>query len=167
MTINVSEWHAGQLFRVRHWKQQPPSNVSVYLLNFTASPPRTLLVRFSESRQKVGWTCRQQCHSKRWLICTRLHGVKFKWWAAIAYAVRAGWSGLRNPTEARGFSHPQTPQNGSGALGYRWLFPGVRRLGREIDHSPASDAEIKNECNRLYGSAPFVFITATNRTYLV
>jgi hypothetical protein len=28
--------------------------------------------------------------------------------------------------------------------GYRELFPGVRRLGREADHSPPTSVEVKN-----------------------
>jgi hypothetical protein len=35
---------------------------------------------------------------------------------------------------------------------YRYFFPGVRRPGREVDHSSSSTAEVKNEWS--YTSAP-------------
>jgi hypothetical protein len=56
------------------------------------------------------------------------------------------WSGR----DKRFFSTPQSPGRLWGPLsllsnGYRGaLFPGVKRLGREADHSPPSSSEVKN-----------------------
>jgi hypothetical protein len=55
-----------------------------------------------------------------------------------------------NLDRARFFSSPQRPDRLCGPLGlpssgYRGaLSPGVKRPGREADHSPPSNAEVKN-----------------------
>ena len=55
--------------------------------------------------------------------------------------IRAGWSGDRISVEAR-FSVPV--QTGPAVLynGYRGPFPGVKRLGRGVDHPPTSNAAL-------------------------
>jgi hypothetical protein len=52
---------------------------------------------------------------------------------------------------------PHRVQNGSGAhtaftqwVGTRGSFRGVKRLGREADHSPPSNAEVKNVWSYMY-----------------
>jgi hypothetical protein len=60
---------------------------------------------------------------------------------------------------AGNFSHHHRVQNGSGAhavsypMGTSGSFPGVKRPGREADHSPLSSAEVK-ECLELYVHSP-------------
>jgi hypothetical protein len=47
--------------------------------------------------------------------------------------------------------------------GYWSSFPGIKRPGCEVDHSPPSNAEIKNEWS--YTSAPlYAFMAWTDRT---
>jgi hypothetical protein len=52
--------------------------------------------------------------------------------------------------KAGNFSLHHHIQNGSGAyqasypVGTRGSFPGIKRLGREADHSPPSSAELNN-----------------------
>jgi hypothetical protein len=63
-----------------------------------------------------------------------------------------GWT-VRGSNPGRGkifFSSPKRPDGlwGPPSLlfnGYRGFFPGVKRPGRQINHSPPSSAEIKNE----------------------
>jgi hypothetical protein len=68
--------------------------------------------------------------------------------------LRAGWSGVRVPTGAGNFSLHHRVQTGSGAhqasypVGNRGSFPGVKRPGREADHSSLSSVEV-NECVEL------------------
>jgi hypothetical protein len=68
-------------------------------------------------------------------------------------------SGVRFPAGAGNFSLHHRVQNGSGAhrasypRGTRGLFPGVKRPGREADHSPPSSAEVK-EWVELYLHSP-------------
>jgi hypothetical protein len=58
-------------------------------------------------------------------------------------------SRVRFPAETGNFSLHHRVQNGSGAhpasypTGTRDSFPGVKRPGREADHSPPSSAEVK------------------------
>jgi hypothetical protein len=56
---------------------------------------------------------------------------------------------VRFPAAAVNFSLHHRLQNGSGThpasylMGARGFFPGVKRPGREADHSPPSSAEVK------------------------
>jgi hypothetical protein len=65
--------------------------------------------------------------------------------------LRAGRSGVRNPVGTRRFSPLHSVETGSGAhlalhsIGTGALAPGVKQSRREIDHSPPSCAEVKNE----------------------
>jgi hypothetical protein len=58
-------------------------------------------------------------------------------------------SRVRFPAGAGNFSLHRRVQNGSGVhpasypLGARGSFPGVKRLGREADHSPPFSADVK------------------------
>jgi hypothetical protein len=71
-------------------------------------------------------------------------------WVRYSAGLRAGWSGVRVPVGAWICSHHYRVQIGSGAhpasypMGTRGSFPGVKRPGREADHSPPSSAEAKN-----------------------
>jgi hypothetical protein len=73
--------------------------------------------------------------------------------------LRTGWSGVRVPAGAGNFSLHHRVQTGSGAhrssypMGARDSFPGVKRPGRESDHSPPSGAEVK-EWVELYHHSP-------------
>jgi hypothetical protein len=66
---------------------------------------------------------------------------------------------VRFPAGAGNFSLHHRVQNGSGAhpasysMGTRDSFPGVKRSGREADHSPPSSVEV-NECVELYLHSP-------------
>jgi hypothetical protein len=61
----------------------------------------------------------------------------------------AGWTvGVRIPVGARHFSPSKRPDRLRGPHSFilsvcRRSFPGVKRLGREVNHSPASSAEVK------------------------
>jgi hypothetical protein len=65
---------------------------------------------------------------------------------------------VRFPAGVGNFSLRCRLQNGSGAhpasylMGTTDSFPGVKRPGREADHSPPSSAEVKNAC--IYTSTP-------------
>ena len=68
-------------------------------------------------------------------------------WAATAQSLRAGLYGDRIPVRAR-FSTPF--QNGPGAhLAYCTMvigsFPGVKRPGHGVDHTPPSSTEVKEK----------------------
>jgi hypothetical protein len=66
---------------------------------------------------------------------------------------------VRVPAGAENFSLHHRIQTGSGVhrtsypMGTRGSFPGVKRLGRESDHSPPSSAEVK-ESVELYLHPP-------------
>jgi hypothetical protein len=68
---------------------------------------------------------------------------------ALGYGLEDRGSMVRFPSGAGNFSIHHRVQNGSGAhpasypMGIRGSFPGVKRPGREADHSPPSSAEVK------------------------
>jgi hypothetical protein len=77
---------------------------------------------------------------------------------ALGYGLDDQGSGVRFPEGAGNFSLHHRIQNGSGShpasypIGTRGSFPGVKRLGREANHSPPSSAEVKNAWS--YTSTP-------------
>jgi hypothetical protein len=78
---------------------------------------------------------------------------------ALGYGLDDLGSRVQFPAGAGNFSLHHRVQNGSGThpvsypRGTRGCFPGVKRLGREADHSPPSSAEVK-ECVELYIHSP-------------
>jgi hypothetical protein len=80
-----------------------------------------------------------------------------QWYSAGLWA---GCPGFRVPAGAGNFSPHHRVQNGSGThpgsypVGTRGSFPGVKLPGREADHSPPSNAEVKNAWS--YTSTPSV-----------
>jgi hypothetical protein len=68
---------------------------------------------------------------------------------ALGYRLDNWGSRVQFPVGAGNFSLHHRVQNGSGAhpasypVGTRGSFLGVKRLGREADHSPPSSAEVK------------------------
>jgi hypothetical protein len=78
---------------------------------------------------------------------------------ALGYGLDDRDSMVRFPAGDGNFSLHHRIQNGSGAhpvsypTGIRDSFPGVKRPGREADHSPPRNAEIK-ECVELYLHSP-------------
>jgi hypothetical protein len=82
---------------------------------------------------------------------------------ALGYGLDDRGSRDRFPTGAENFSLHHRVQNGSGAhpasypVGIRGCFPGVKRPGREADHSPPSTAEVKNECRYTF-TPQYVFM---------
>jgi hypothetical protein len=78
---------------------------------------------------------------------------------ALGYGLDDRGSRVRFSAGAGNFSLHHRVQNGSGAhpafnaMGTRGSFPGVKRPGREADHSPPSNAEVK-ECVELYLHSP-------------
>jgi len=57
-----------------------------------------------------------------------------------------GWSGVGIPVEARDFfPSPKHPDRLWTPLTIQFNGTGVRWVGRDIDHSPSSSAEVKNE----------------------
>jgi hypothetical protein len=82
---------------------------------------------------------------------------------ALGYRLEDRGSRVRFPAGAGNFSLHYCVQNGSGAhptsypMGTGALSLGVKRLGREADHSPPSSAEVKNAWS--YTSTPqYVFM---------
>jgi hypothetical protein len=77
----------------------------------------------------------------------------------LGYGLDDRGSRFRFPAGAGNFSLHHRVQNGSGAspasypMGTRGLSLGVKRQGREADHSPPSSAEVK-ECVELYLHSP-------------
>jgi hypothetical protein len=73
---------------------------------------------------------------------------------ALGYGLVDRCSKIRFPAGARNFSLHHRVHNSSGAhpasysMGTKGSFPGVKRPGREADHSPPSNAEVK-ECVEL------------------
>jgi len=79
------------------------------------------------------------------------------WVVGVAITLRAGRSGYLNPAEAEAetFSPPNHSdrlwgQPGPLFYGWRGSFPWVKRTGRDVDHSPSSSAEVKNEWSYNY-----------------
>jgi hypothetical protein len=78
---------------------------------------------------------------------------------ALGYGLDDRSSRVRFPAGAGNFSLHQRVKNGFGAhpasypLGGRGSFPGVKRPGREADHSSPSSAEVK-EYVKLYLHSP-------------
>jgi hypothetical protein len=68
---------------------------------------------------------------------------------ALGYGLDDRGSRVRFPAGAGNFFLHHRVQNGSGVhpasypVGTRGSFPGVKRPGREADHSPPSSAEVK------------------------
>jgi hypothetical protein len=77
---------------------------------------------------------------------------------ATGYGLNDRGVGVRVPVGAKIFSFPCRPDRFCGppsllSNGYRGLFPrGVRRTGREADHSPKTSAEMKKTW--IYTSTP-------------
>jgi hypothetical protein len=77
---------------------------------------------------------------------------------ALGYGLDDWGSRVRFPAETGNFPLHHRVQNGSGAhpASYQWvsgaLSLGVKRLGREAEHSPPSSAEVKNAWS--YTSTP-------------
>jgi hypothetical protein len=69
---------------------------------------------------------------------------------ATDYGLDDRMSGVRIPAMAENFSVHHHVQNGSGIhppsypMGIGSSFPGVKRPGREADHSPPTSVEVKN-----------------------
>jgi hypothetical protein len=83
---------------------------------------------------------------------------------ALRYGLDDRGSRVRLPEGAGNFSLHHRVQNGSGAhpasyqIGTGGFFPGVKRPGRESDHSPPSTAEVKNAWS--YASTPQYVVMA-------
>jgi hypothetical protein len=77
---------------------------------------------------------------------------------ALGYGLEDRGSRVRFPAGVGNFSLHHRVQNGSGThpasypMGTRGSFPGVKRPGREADHSPPCSAEVKNAWS--YTSTP-------------
>jgi hypothetical protein len=68
---------------------------------------------------------------------------------ATGYGLDGRGVGIRVPVGARIFSSPRRPDGFWGppsllSNGYRELSVGVKRPGREADHSPLTTADVKN-----------------------
>jgi len=71
--------------------------------------------------------------------------------------VRAGRYGVPVPTGVRNLSKTYRPALGSTRRPeYRGSSSGVRRPGREVDHSPPSSTEVKNEWSYTSTSADYI-----------
>jgi hypothetical protein len=68
--------------------------------------------------------------------------------------VWGGQSRVRIPVGARYFSVPQNVQTGSGAHQASYsMGTGIKRPGREVNHSPSYSAEVTTECSYISASA--------------
>jgi hypothetical protein len=66
----------------------------------------------------------------------------------VRFPAEAGNSSLRHPVQIGSGAHPV-----SCPMGTRGSFPGVKRPGREADHSSPSSVEVKG-CVELYLHSP-------------
>ena len=84
----------------------------------------------------------------------------------IATKLRAGWSGVQLLVGASDLCLLQNVQTGSGvhpavySMG-TGFFPGIKQLGRDVNHPPPSSAEAKNEWS--YTSSPLVCLYGVTR----
>jgi hypothetical protein len=62
---------------------------------------------------------------------------------ATSYGLDDRWVGVRVPVGSRIFSTSSRPALWSYPRGIGGSFPGVKRPGREGDHSPPASAEVK------------------------
>jgi hypothetical protein len=95
-----------------------------------------------------------------------VHTTRGRWDSAIGIATGYGLEDrgvrVRVPIWSRIFSSPRRPDRFRGphsllSSGYRGSFPGLKRQGREADHSPPTSAEIKKMW--IYTSTfPYAFI---------
>jgi hypothetical protein len=108
-------------------------------------------LRQKQKLQIFGNTVLKKMFASSVVECRRL-----RWLGHIA-VIRG--SRVRFPAGAGNFSLHPRDQNGSGAhsayhpVSTGSSFPGIKRLGREADHSPPSSTEVK-ECVELYLHSP-------------
>jgi hypothetical protein len=82
------------------------------------------------------------------IILTSKAGARIAQW--YSSGLRARWSGIRVPAVTGNFSFHHRDQTGSGShpvsypMGIRDFSLGVKRPGREANHSPPPSAEVKN-----------------------
>jgi hypothetical protein len=62
---------------------------------------------------------------------------------ATGYGLDDRGVGVRVPLGSRIFSYPRRPDRLWGPMGTGGFSPGVKRQGREADHSPPTSAEVK------------------------
>jgi hypothetical protein len=75
--------------------------------------------------------------------------------------LRDGQSEVQLPAEARGFCLRNVVHPPSYSFGCRVSFPGVKRPGREVNHSSPSDDEVNNQWNCT--SAHSVYLRGTDK----
>jgi hypothetical protein len=101
-----------------------------------------------------------QCYSSPWFCNSRLRGKIYlaaQWYSS---GLRDGWAGVRVPAGAGNFSLHHRVQTGSGVhkasypMGTGGFFPGVKRRGREADHSIHLVPMSKNSW--IYTSTPLI-----------
>jgi hypothetical protein len=100
------------------------------------------------------WRLRIWCEDNIKINFKKLESRDISAGIALGYVLDDRGSRVRFPTGAENFSIHHRVQNGSGAhRGPRALPLGVKRPGREADHSPPSSAEVK-ECVKPYRHPP-------------
>jgi hypothetical protein len=79
----------------------------------------------------------------------------------------AGRTGTRIPVEKEIFCSPESPDRPTSLLfnWYRGSFPGIKRPGGTVHHSPPSRAEVRNECS--YTSNPRIYPHSVDRDNFV
>jgi hypothetical protein len=114
----------------------------------------------------------------REIVCINARYINEEARLAQWYSARlgAGWSGFRFPVGAGNFSLHHRIQTGTEA--HRASYPmstrgslGVKRPGREADHSPPSSAEVDNACSctstPLYAFMAWCSVKAQGQLYLL
>jgi hypothetical protein len=95
--------------------------------------------------------------NRSWPFPSKSLHIHHSWWAGIAQSVQrraTGWmAGVRFPARERNFSRPEQVW---GPPRLFLLVPGMKRSGREADHSPPSSEEVKN--NGAIPPLPHVFM---------
>ena len=110
----------------------------------------TLLYRPYVFFSKTGWSLRPYLWFK--VTFCRRYGEECSRYSA---SLRAGRSGDRIPVRGQLFrTRPERPWGPPSLLynGHRVSFPGVKRPGRGLNHSPPSSAEVKERID--YTSTP-------------
>jgi hypothetical protein len=139
--------HSTCSFSHGHYRTTPcPANAETCThcpKSFSTTPLSSMILMFDYSRIPDANQFSFLCHIHRFTVIITLRGPR--WLIRYSDSLRTGRSGDRIPVGARlpapvqtgPRAHPASCTMGTG------LFPGLKRPGREVDHSPQSSVKIK------------------------